>query len=389
MPLPKPRTGEERDKFISRCISFAVRDGMPQKQAVAACHTSWRRAKGIKEPKSKMDSIQLSYKVPIEIVEQPTTGETGKETEFLIQGIAINATVTDNRHKFIGEELESAAETLRNVPLLKDHDNMIESIVGRVIDVEYVPAKENIRFKARINNIDSVKFVKDLIKAGDLNTVSIGANVEKIDEEDGLFIPRGITFKELSLVAVPADSGAEFTFTGNTFDLALKEAYKSYSQPDIVEDKQLNKQEKEEDMEDEQKKTEPEAPEEESEEEKEKEKTDETSEKLDALTNLVATSIADNKKIGERITKLESADADEVPEAPVEEPKVEEPKEEPTEDEPKEDESEDEEEEEGEEESVDERGYKIVQQNTSFSVVRNKDRFTPESYYPKVERRGR
>lgn len=42
IPLPKPRTGEGQNEFISRCISFAVGDGMPQKQATAACFTQWR-----------------------------------------------------------------------------------------------------------------------------------------------------------------------------------------------------------------------------------------------------------------------------------------------------------------------------------------------------------
>ena len=49
MPIPKPAKGEERSKFVSRCISFAVREGMPQNQVVAACHDIWRRDKGIKK----------------------------------------------------------------------------------------------------------------------------------------------------------------------------------------------------------------------------------------------------------------------------------------------------------------------------------------------------
>lgn len=43
-PLPKPRAGETTSAFISRCISFAVDEGMPQTQAVAACYTAARRA---------------------------------------------------------------------------------------------------------------------------------------------------------------------------------------------------------------------------------------------------------------------------------------------------------------------------------------------------------
>jgi hypothetical protein len=48
----------------------------------------------------------------------------------------------------------------------------------------------------------------------------VGAQVKEIDEEEGVLIPKGITFKELSLVAVPADPNA-------TFNTALTEAWNS------------------------------------------------------------------------------------------------------------------------------------------------------------------
>ena len=225
MPLPTPRTGESRDDFVSRFMSNeqAKRDFPEQEQRLAVAFSTWRKHRGGTKPK-EMNKIQLNFRVPIEVLENPV--EEGKEPEFLIQGIAINSSVTDNNHKFIGEELLSAANSLNNVPLLKDHDNMVDSIVGRVIHSEFNTADENILFKARINSTEAGKHIKQLIKSGDLNTVSIGANVETLEEEDDMFIPRGITFKELSLVAVPADEGAKFTFTGNNFQLALREAYK-------------------------------------------------------------------------------------------------------------------------------------------------------------------
>lgn len=44
MPLPKPNPGEDRNKFVGRCVSFAMKEGkMEQKQAVAACFSTWRR----------------------------------------------------------------------------------------------------------------------------------------------------------------------------------------------------------------------------------------------------------------------------------------------------------------------------------------------------------
>lgn len=47
MPVPKPRKGESKDKFISRCIEILMhRDpDRPQKQIVAICFEAWRRRK--------------------------------------------------------------------------------------------------------------------------------------------------------------------------------------------------------------------------------------------------------------------------------------------------------------------------------------------------------
>ena len=200
-----------------------------------------------------MKQINLSYDIPISILELKV--EEGIEPEFTIQGIAINAAVTDNNHKFLSEELKLSVSSLLNRPLLKDHNDSVDSIVGRVVRTSYDEVSENIKFMARINNTDAGKRVKELIRAGDLNTVSVGAAVANMEEQDGVIIPRGIKFKELSLVATPADDNALFTFRGNTFDLALKEAWsanksesQSNSQNDIVVNTQLNTNEENREM---------------------------------------------------------------------------------------------------------------------------------------------
>jgi len=46
-PIPKPRSGEEQDKYISRCVS-AIADADPEmenKQRVAICFNTWRESK--------------------------------------------------------------------------------------------------------------------------------------------------------------------------------------------------------------------------------------------------------------------------------------------------------------------------------------------------------
>lgn len=46
MPLPKPRSEESRDDFISRCMGGdAIKEFKDQKQRVAVCFSQWKKAK--------------------------------------------------------------------------------------------------------------------------------------------------------------------------------------------------------------------------------------------------------------------------------------------------------------------------------------------------------
>jgi len=333
MPLPKPSKNEEKSKFISRCISFAVRDGMEQERAIAACHTQWRN-----KMKSKGDSLMFEYFVPIE-----SSAEI--DGDFTINGIAINETTTSNGHKFIGEELDKAAHTLIGVPLLKDHDNSVDSIVGRVNQAHWDESLRNISFTAVVKDSK----VKQLIKDNLLNSVSVGAHVDPkdIEEIDGEIIPHNIQFKELSVVAVPADGGA-------TFSVAFNNAYKSHS-TNVGETIERRDNMTEEEMETEETETK----------EEETEKSKEETEVSD-----------EEKKIDEKIAKLRiiakkkqlalmEADADEE----SREETKEEPKEEPKKEEAEEEEESEEEEEESEE--VEEKGdYKFNQGHNFIGIER-------------------
>lgn len=223
MPLPSPRGKESRSDFVSRCVSFVKREDpkTSNDQAVAMCQTQWRDSKQMEK------NINLQFTAPIK--------ETGTFNEdFVIQGIAINETTTSNGHKFIAEELRPAAEGMVGIPLLKDHINSVDTIVGRVLTAGFDDIKKNIQFKARVNDEKAQK----LIKRGDLNSVSIGAMVKELEEgEDGELIARGIKVKELSLVAVPADSGA-------TFSTALMEAWSKRKPKPKIKEKETKEKSK-------------------------------------------------------------------------------------------------------------------------------------------------
>lgn len=226
--MPKPNPGESKEDYIARFMSSkeAKKSYPGEKQRLAVAHSYWKKH-------HEMGSINFNYNVAIE--------EMGMvDSDFIIAGTAINATVTSNNHKFLPEVLEESAKTLIGVPLLVDHENKVENIKGRVFYAGYDAPNQRIPFKAKVMDND----IKSMIKDGRLNSVSVGAmvNPKDIEEDsDGCLIPHNIIFKELSLVAVPADQGA-------TFNIAMNQAYKTFKDDEEIDIDDLEPEEIEEQM---------------------------------------------------------------------------------------------------------------------------------------------
>jgi len=142
----------------------------------------------------------LEFYVPIEEKIEEKSGD------LIIRGVAINETTTLNNVKYVAEELIKAALSFRNVPILLDHRNEVRNIVGRTTEnVNFNDTFKRIDFEGRIMDKD----IKEMIKDGRIGSVSIGAKVDDlIDEEDGSKKAIGINGLEISLVAVPGDSQA-------------------------------------------------------------------------------------------------------------------------------------------------------------------------------------
>lgn len=151
------------------------------------------------------DWRQIEYFVPIQEVLK------GKD-DFIIRGVAINETTTRNNVRYKAEELSISAPSLRNRPILKDHDNKVDSIVGRTTDnVNYSNVNKRIDFEGIIRD----KKMQEMISDGLIGAVSVGAMVHDLVKEesadgDSYMVAKGIEFVELSLVAVPADPNAGF-----------------------------------------------------------------------------------------------------------------------------------------------------------------------------------
>ena len=294
-----------------------------------------------------MQELKFNYNVPI--LESATV-----DGEFIINGIAINSTVTSNNHKFLPEVLRESADSLINVPLLTDHENMVENIKGRVLASYFDEIDENIKFKAVVKDTR----IKEMIKDKLLNSVSVGAAVDPddIEEIDGIIIPKNITFKELSLVAIPADDGA-------TFGIALKEAYQgwkdSHSNPKgnvrgLTKMSDKTKEAKSTKIVEEESEPEKEA---EPEKEPEAEPKEVSTEDAEVEEKLKKVELALKKKrLAMLEKKLKEADVDEEAEKSKEEAKK----------------AKDEEEEEETDDVEESSYYKIVSESRSFSMVKNK-----------------
>lgn len=189
-------------KDFNTCVVHMVKQGHDKESAQRIC--------GDMEKKMKKDHSYklINFSVPI-----LQSAFNPKNNEFLIRGTAINSTTTKNGVTYMAEELEKSAYTLKNKPILKDHENKIDSIVGRTTEnIIFNSIEKKIDFEGRIVNKD----IQEMIKEGLITSVSIGATVDALDDmkdENGAVnsrVAKGIDFVELSLVAVPADPNAGF-----------------------------------------------------------------------------------------------------------------------------------------------------------------------------------
>lgn len=164
--------------------------------------------------------------------------------EFFIKGVAINETTTRNGITYISEELEKAAPSFRNKPILKDHENSVSAIVGRTTEnVNFVrgeDSKGRIDFEGKIMD----QQIREMINDGRIQNVSIGTMLEDLqeNEEDGTITAIGMHGLEISLVAVPGDPGAGLTQAlHESLDIKKKLKTKLQTEDKQMEDTEVEK----------------------------------------------------------------------------------------------------------------------------------------------------
>jgi len=222
-----------------RCVSDVtkqqIKKGNSDKDAKASAHaicTSQFKKAGKRY--KEMKNTKINFVVPIV---ESYSEEAVEDGVLRIEGVAIEETTSRNNVTYEVDELSNAADTLIGVPLLKDHDNTIDSIVGRVTEA-YMDGKQ-LKFKAEV--ID--ESVKMKIQKGLVRNVSVGSIIDELKKvvEDGVtnFVAKRMKFVELSLVAIPGIPGATFstsvTEAFNSFE--IKEKEKMESKLEAIEEK--------------------------------------------------------------------------------------------------------------------------------------------------------
>jgi hypothetical protein len=217
MPIPKPRKGEEKQDFISRCMgNETMLDDYPDnKQRAAVCYASWRKAKGEPEPEGeeqKMDKENVKKKknsrqtkdtvsdAAVEIIEQLKNSDSlgyqkrvwpnnelrvggEKEAKTLTGYAAVFNSLSGNlggfREKITPGAFKRSLGAGADVRALLNHDP--NYVLGRT-SAGTLQLEEDMR-GLRVNIMPpETQWARDLVESisrGDINQMSFGFRVQQ------------------------------------------------------------------------------------------------------------------------------------------------------------------------------------------------------------------
>jgi len=207
-------------KELEDCVKKVMAQGKSRDSAFAICTAQLKKSK---------ERNDFRFVTTITEIAQSQGGN------FLnISGVAVDETVSYNGVKYIAEELRNACQTLSNKPILKDHKNEVDSIVGRITEAYFDESSKSVKYRGQIMD----EKMKEMINDGRIKQVSIGAKVKELAKETkenvNYVIAKGIEFVELSLVAIHGVPNA--TVTNNSYVATLQEMIKTRGEAFMVQE---------------------------------------------------------------------------------------------------------------------------------------------------------
>jgi HK97 family phage prohead protease len=211
MPIPKPRSGESKDDFMSRCMgNDTMNSDFPdQDQRAAVCNTAWEDRNKSAEDDGEFRRAWATLDI-----------KAVSEDERIVEGVA--STPEPDRSGDVVEPM--GAQYKLPMPLLWQHN--AREPVGNVIEVSR--SRSKITFKARLPKIEEPGRLKDRvdeawqsIKHGLVRGVSVGFKPLEYSmmDEGGIHFVKWL-WAELSLVTIPANEAATITRV-KTLDTAV------------------------------------------------------------------------------------------------------------------------------------------------------------------------
>jgi len=234
MPVPSPKKGESRDKFVSRCIStLKKRDpDREDKQIQAMCYSAWR-----KEGVNMKENVPLKFSVPFRISESKM--EEPNKNERKLEGTLLYATTSRNGITYTVDEINGArfgGKTLADDMTLTMSLNHTDDVTDNVGLWKPVINDGEIQFEAKVYNTGRHSYVTEMIDKGLIRYVSVEALAKQLEEDGDEIKAMGLDITGMGLVKTPGIEGA-YAAIAEAFKNSKKDSKKTKEVENMTEKK--------------------------------------------------------------------------------------------------------------------------------------------------------
>jgi HK97 family phage prohead protease len=201
MPLPTPRTDEDKDDFIARCMAdeYANSEFPDQNDRAGYCYGAW-------EDRNKtMDKMRVKGLI------------TKGAEDAVYSAIASNAAVDRDNEIIMPTAFKNLAQYLKSNPVIYyDHawatwDAPREETlpIGKAVNGK-IDEESGLLLSWKFTDLEFAQKVKHLVDIGVLNTVSVGFIPKVWDiNSEGTRVYTDVELLELSVIGIPSNREAE------------------------------------------------------------------------------------------------------------------------------------------------------------------------------------